>query len=129
MTSPIIEPIIVSLADSTLDLSPPESIHLIPPQIKRNTAITIAAMIRKVIMLLIIAPKESGFTLQSLLPPPNPCGQGFIVPWANAGSAAVSVNSDPLRRLTIVFIYLIHSKTLSDRLSIVNLKSKNMLYL
>ncbi len=43
MTNPTIAAIIVFLALSTLALSPPESIHRIPPQIRKKRAINTAA--------------------------------------------------------------------------------------
>ena len=46
--SPMIEAIIVFRADSTLALSPPEVIHLIPPKIRKNKAIN-AAAIKKIV--------------------------------------------------------------------------------
>lgn len=100
---------IVPLADSTLDLSPPESIHLIPPQTRNMTAITMAPIIRMVMMLLTIAPKSLPWVLHIL--PPSPVGQGFIVPpCANAGRAGISVASDPVVRPKSFFIYLIYSR-------------------
>ncbi len=120
MTSPMIAPIIVFLADSTLDLSPPESIHWTPPQIKKRTAMMIAMMIRKVTTLLTIGPNWLPWRLQML---PNPLGQGStgMFPWANAGRAKASVASDPLRRLVIFFICLIYVRIFFGGLSIVKI--------
>ena len=53
MIRPIIAAIIVLRAASTLPLSPPERIHLIPPQIRKKRAI-IAATTRMIIIVLLI---------------------------------------------------------------------------
>jgi len=49
ITSPIIEATICPLAASTFVLSPPDNIHLMPPKIRKATAITIPITKRRVI--------------------------------------------------------------------------------
>ena len=62
---PIMDAIIVFRADSTLDLSPPEVIHLIPPQIRKNKAMSAAAIKRIVTTDEITGPILFAFKLQS----------------------------------------------------------------
>ena len=77
--SPTMAAIIVLRADSTFALSPPESIHLIPPQIRKINAKTIA--------MIIIHVKRKGSELCGVRRQrePNPCpasfGHGLITAW------------------------------------------------
>lgn len=81
-------------APSTAVLSPPERIHLMPPQIKKNNAITAAATRRIIIIRVItvpILPKLSEQSALKLAPGTGCDGQIFIC--AEAGSAEASKNN------------------------------------
>jgi hypothetical protein len=79
---PMIAATIVPLAISTLPLSPPERIHLIPPQIRKKRAISAATMNRNKTALLITLPKFVEFIVQRLLKgfpiPPGAHGLTFV---------------------------------------------------
>jgi hypothetical protein len=89
-TRPIMDAMIVFRADSTFDLSPPEVIHLIPPQIRKNNAIKAAAIKRMVTTDEITDPMLLAVSVQRTLkfvPPPEPFGHGLTGTWAKAGKA------------------------------------------
>lgn len=86
----MIDAMIVFRADSTFDLSPPEVIHLIPPQIRKNKAINAAAIKRMVTTDEITEPILFAVREQRTLkfvPPPEPFGHGLTGTCANAGKA------------------------------------------
>jgi len=73
ITRPTTAATIVFLAASTLVLSPPDRIHLIPPQIKNPNAIRTASMKRRVITFPTTFPKLLDVSLQR--PAKSPVGQ------------------------------------------------------
>ncbi len=66
ITRPTIEAIILPRALSTFALSPPDVIHEIPPQIRKNRAINTAMIKRNVTAAPTIPPRLFAFKLQSL---------------------------------------------------------------
>ncbi len=86
MIKPTIAATIVFLAPSTALLSPPDNIHLIPPQIKKARAITTAITNRTVTTVLIIPPKLS--MLKAQRPAKSPFGQASTEVWAKAKDGA-----------------------------------------
>ena len=85
---PMIDAMMVFLALSTFDLSPPEVIQRIPPQIKKNRAIKAAAMRRIVITAERTGPILFAFKLHNPLKP-DCVGHGLILICAKAGRASV----------------------------------------
>ena len=102
---PIIEAIIVCLALSTLDLSPPEVIQRIPPQIRKKSAIIAAATKRIVIILEIRLPILFALILQrpeKFVPFVVPRGHGSTLT-AKAGRAIPKYVA-PVARATDVLV-------------------------
>jgi len=102
-TSPMIEAIIVFRAASTPPLSPPESIHLIPPQMRKNTAIRTAIASKRLKTFPIYFPKLAALILQSALNVPS--GQtSTVVVCANATGAIMILRTAVLINPRTFFI-------------------------
>lgn len=88
-TSPMIAATICFLASSTLVLSPPERIHLMPPIIRNTTAVTTATIRRMTMVLEITSP--------TLLWLKVPCGHRaskVLVPlWVLLGQGLMTAGS------------------------------------